>query len=61
MDRELIEAMGALEDTLREARADEMRHDEVLDAVDDDVFYGEALMGYEDYEPNPYDGTYSEC
>lgn len=28
---------------------------------DPDPWGWEAEYGYEDYEPSPYDGTYSEC
>lgn len=29
--------------------------------IDAELDYGDEYdMGYEDYEPNPYDGTYSE-
>lgn len=30
------------------------------DFLDDIEYYTDADYGYEDYEPNPYDGTYSE-
>lgn len=29
-------------------------------AEEADLFYESACEGYEDYEPSPYDGTYSE-
>jgi hypothetical protein len=36
-------------------------HDD-FDYADDTDLYGweDEQYGYEDYEPNPYDGTYSE-
>lgn len=33
-------------------------YDDIISEDDCDYF---EVDGYEDYEPNPYDGTYSEC
>lgn len=46
MDRDDILA----EDTAREVEDDHL-----------EAYYESVVATYEDYEPNPYDGTYSEC
>jgi hypothetical protein len=37
-----------------------MNLDHDIDEQDIDSGWTDADYGYEDYEPNPYDGTYSE-
>jgi len=59
--------MGILEETAAEEYAALLLEDDAdlddLDDLDDsfglDLEYGDDY-GYEDYEPSPYDGTYSE-
>ena len=43
------------------ALRDEWDAEPPISSLDDDYGWDEADYGYEDYDPNPYDGTYSEC
>lgn len=43
-------------------RNDILAEDLVIEELDDhlEAYYESVVASYEDYEPNPYDGTYSE-